>query len=274
MSKKILLIAVNYNSPKETIDLVNSIEQLKNKSILQVVIVENSDFLKRDTNLQKQCNDILPNLLYIETPSNYNYFGSVNYSLKELQLNPILFDFFIISNVDIIIPKNSFLLQLLKLNGDNIGIFAPSIISKEQGVNQNPYLKKRFKKYFLYYYFIIRQLVLFSKIHEIITTYIKRKRKVLIKYIEPPGFIYSPHGAFIIFTNLYFKCGGSIDFGMNLFGEELFVAEECLNIKLKVFFEPSIEVLHNEHVSTGAVSSKFIVKKTKQSVLYFLKNFK
>jgi hypothetical protein len=88
-----------------------------------------------------------------------------------------------------------------------------------------------------------------------------------------PGVIYAPHGAFIIFTKSYFESGSSIDFGLNLFGEEIFVAEECRKNNLNVYYEPQISVHHAEHVSTGAVSSKFVVDKKRQSVIYFLKNY-
>ena len=131
----------------------------------------------------------------------------------------------------------------------------------------------RIKKAFFYYYYVIRQHVLFTTIHERLTDYVRESRVAKIRKKSLAGAIYAPHGAFIIFTQLYFESGASIDFGLNLFGEEIFVAEECRKNNLNVYYEPQISVLHAEHVSTGAVSSKFVVNKKKQSVIYFLKNY-
>jgi GT2 family glycosyltransferase len=273
LPKRILLIAVNYNSSKETLDFLQSLSLLDNSLILQVVIVDNSNLEVRDISLKNKCFDIFKNLLFVETPSNLNYFGSVNYSLKQLQISPVQYDFFIISNVDILIQDHSFLNKLFSLNLQNTGIIAPAIISTAQGINQNPYMKNRFKKRLLFYYYVIRQHVILTTIHEKISDFIKKKMSSEVKYLDPPSSIYAPHGAFIIFTNLYFLKNASIDFGLNLFGEELFVAEECFKNNIKVYYEPSLIVLHAEHISTGSVSSRFIVNKKRESVIYFLNKY-
>lgn len=273
MDKRILIVAVNYNSPKETLDFVKSLSSLNNSEILQVVIVENSKSDQRLDDLAINCRQHIKDVIFIETPSNCYYFGSVNYGLMKLGLNPKNYDYFIISNVDILIEDISFLDKLLPLRLANAGIIAPSVKSTAQGVDQNPYMIARIKKAFFYYYYVIRQHVLFTTIHERLTDYVRESRVAKIRKKSLAGAIYAPHGAFIIFTQLYFESGASIDFGLNLFGEEIFVAEECRKNNLNVYYEPQISVLHAEHVSTGAVSSKFVVNKKKQSVIYFLKNY-
>jgi GT2 family glycosyltransferase len=274
LDKRILIVAVNYNSPKETLDFVKSLSSLKNTEILQVVIVENSDKDQRLDELPINCRQHLKDILFVKTPSNCYYFGSVNYGLMKLGLYPRNYDYFIISNADILIEDISFLDKLISLRLVNAGIIAPSVISTAQGVDQNPYMIARIKKAFFYYYYVIRQYVLFTAMHEKLTDYVRERRAAKIRKKFLPGVIYAPHGAFIIFTQSYFESGGSIDFGLNLFGEEIFVAEECRKHSLNVYYQPQISVLHAEHVSTGAVSSKFVVEKKKQSVIYFLKNFK
>lgn len=274
MDKRILLVAVNYNSPKETIDFASSLSKLDNCKSLQVVIVENSGKDQRNSNLAENCRKYLNDVILVETPSNLYYFGSVNYGLSCLGLNPINYDYFIISNVDILFNDVLFIDKLLSLNLKNAGIIAPSVFSTAQGVDQNPYMKFRFKRMLFYYYYIIRQHVLITMVHEKLTDYVRRRKAAIVKVNESPGEIYAPHGAFIIFTQLYFKSGGSIDFGLNLFGEEIFVAEECKKNNLNVYYKPEMRVLHAEHVSTGAVSSKFVVDQKRKTVIYFLKNYK
>jgi len=62
--------------------------------------------------------------------------------------------------------------------------------------------------------------------------------------------VYAPHGAFMIFAREYFERGGTLDVGAFLFAEEGFVAETCRKLGLDVLYDPTIEVLHDEHVST------------------------
>ncbi len=273
MDKRILIVAVNFNSPKETLDFVKSLSILNNTEILQLVIVENSDNDQRLDELAINCRQHLKDVMFVKTPSNCYYFGSVNYGLIKLGLYPRNYDYFIISNVDILIQDVSFLDKLISLRLTNAGIIAPSVISTAQGVDQNPYMVSRIKKAFFYYYYIIRQHVLFTTIHEKLTDNVRKIRVSKIRKKSLPGVVYAPHGAFIIFTQSYFESGCSIDFGLNLFGEEIFVAEECRKNNLNVYYEPQIIVHHAEHVSTGVVSSKFVVDKKKQSVIYFLKNY-
>jgi GT2 family glycosyltransferase len=272
--KCILLVAINYNSPNETINFVESLSKLYRCQELQLVIVENSDNDQRDTKLYNNCKQYLSDIIFVETPMNLNYFGSANFGIRELGLNPISYKYFIISNVDMLIDDISFFDKLLPMKVKNIGIIAPAVISTAQGLDQNPYMKSRFKKALFYYYFIIRQHVILTTVHEKFTDFIKGLKASKTNLKKSRGIIYAPHGAFLIFTRSYFELGGSIDFGSNLFGEEIFVAEECRKNNLNVYYEPSIRVLHAEHVSTGSASTKFVVEKKKQSVIYFLKNYK
>lgn len=267
-------MAVNYNSPIETIDFVVSLSRLKDCDSLQVMIIENSNKDQRDTDLAANCRQYLRDLIIVETPWNHNYFGSVNYGLRSHGLDPVDFEYFIISNVDILFNDFSILCKLLSLELKNVGIIAPSVVSTAKGVDQNPYMTKRIKWILFYYYLLIRQNVFFTTVHEKLTDYLRSKKAN--KFTNKPlaTEIYAPHGAFIIFTQLYFKSQCSIDFGLNLFGEEIFVAEECRRKNLIVCYRPEISVLHTEHVSTGAVPSRFIVAKKRQSVIYFLKNYK
>ena len=63
--------------------------------------------------------------------------------------------------------------------------------------------------------------------------------------------IYAPHGAFIIFSNLFFQKGGWLDENLTMYGEEFTVAEIARRLQLPVHYRPDLEVIHVEHSSTG-----------------------
>ncbi len=270
-----MLVAVNYNSPDETIEYVKSLSTLGNHEKLQIVIVENSKPEYRNNRFEQRLKSIVSDLLFTETNQNRNYFGSVNYALKSLSLSPGNYDYFIISNVDILINDKTFFNNLFTIVDEKIGIIAPSVYSLAQLVDQNPYLTSRFRKSYFYYYRMVRHHIVFTHFHEVLVNLVRRKVKhaVMQAPVPKPGYIYAPHGAFIIFLKNYFEKGAGIDFGTNLFGEEIFVAEECRKIGLLVKYEPALEVLHAEHVSTGVMESDHVRAKKLESVKYFLKHF-
>ena len=102
MSKRLLLVAVNYNSHQETLQFVKSLAVLEALSEIQVLIVENSKMELRDKSLESVLKSYIPDLLFVETPDNKNYFGSVNFALKELKLDPGGFDFFVIKMIPLV----------------------------------------------------------------------------------------------------------------------------------------------------------------------------
>ena len=68
--------------------------------------------------------------------------------------------------------------------------------------------------------------------------------------------IFSPHGAFVIFTKNYFNNDGYIDDGCFLYGEENSIEAIVQQNNLKIGFIPQLKVLHFESVTTGKGLSK------------------
>lgn len=274
MTKRTLLVAVNYNTPEETIEYVRSLSYLQQAESLLVLIVENSKQELRTPELKGRLTEIIKDLIFVETPENKNYFGSVNYGLAITQLRPADFDYFIISNVDILVNDTAFLTKLYGLAVEQTGMIAPSVFSLLKEGDQNPYLLKRFRKSYFYYYRIIYQHILFTMLHEKVVTSLRQskpKTEKPKKQAERQR-IFAAHGAFMIFLKAFFENGNSIDFGNHLYAEEIFVAEQCRRNGLAVMYEPSIQVIHSEHISTGTLSGDSRRKIKLKTMKYFLKN--
>jgi GT2 family glycosyltransferase len=84
----------------------------------------------------------------------------------------------------------------------------------------------------------------------------------------PGGTIYAPHGSFLIFSSEYFRAGGSLDFPCFLFGEEVYLAEVLRKLGLDVVYEPSLEVVHQEHKSTKLVKSRELAQAVATAAAY------
>ena len=110
--------------------------------------------------------------------------------------------------------------------------------------------------------------------------YIIYKTRQLIKKILPRinkrinkgGFIYAPHGSFIIFSKYFFNNGGYLDKNLTMYGEEFTTAEIAKNLKISIYYEPDIEVIHVEH-SSNKINWFNSFRLTKKAYYYFLKEY-
>ena len=140
---KILLSCVNYNSYKELIDYLLSIEKsfmLCNGSIdLTVLVGDNSEICKMDLDTDF----VSFELKYIFNKSNLGYIGGVSRALMQSDLSIKDYDIFIISNVDLLLSESFFLNMLSLKITDKIGWIAPSILSEIEKRDRNPKILKR-----------------------------------------------------------------------------------------------------------------------------------
>ena len=79
---------------------------------------------------------------------------------------------------------------------------------------------------------------------------------------KSPRKIYAPHGACMIFHRRYFECGGALQYGAFLFGEEVAIAERVKRLGGTVVYEPDFRIIHNEHATTGhcAMRAEFLAE--------------
>jgi GT2 family glycosyltransferase len=80
------------------------------------------------------------------------------------------------------------------------------------------------------------------------------------------GPVYKLHGSFVIFTPLFFKFFDGFDPNTFLFGEETILAEMLRQKNLLAFFQPALNVVHKEDVSTN------IYLKGRDKLKFFLKH--
>ena len=85
-------------------------------------------------------------------------------------------------------------------------------------------------------------------------------------------FIYAPHGSFIIFSKYFFKNGGFLDQNLTMYGEEFTTAEIARSLKMPIYYEPNMEVVHVEH-SSNKINWFISFKLTKKAYYYFLKEY-
>ena len=275
---EVLIVAVIYNTYKETLRFLKSIEQQKFKD-LEIVLVDNSDHAFED-NFEIQLKNYSLTIHYFKSEKNLGYFGGAAYGLKKYLKTINYPEWVIVCNVDIVYDQEEFFKKLTGKNYDSrTGVIAPSIISRKWKTDTNPKIVKRYTREQMNFYLAVvtnrftqnayMTLSYFKKLVLQLKNKLKTNQQ-LNKHQQP---IYAPHGSCIILNQRYFKLGGNLNSISFLFGEEIFVAETLIKLNLQAVYDPGLKVSDYEHASTGFFYSKKIAGYMKQSTIDIIKNY-
>ena len=144
--KKIVIVTVNFNTEKDTLELLNSIEEIENNSYsLEIIIVDNGSRVKF----------VLPRgfkkkVMLIRSEENTGFSGGFNIGIKNaLELGA---DYVLVINNDTIL-RPMMIENLLKVleNNEKIGIVTPKIyFAKGHEFHKSRYSKEELGKVFWY----------------------------------------------------------------------------------------------------------------------------
>lgn len=260
-SRKYYFVTVNYNGSHHTIKYINSIERLKQKDNIEVIIVDNAsaieDFKKIENNVINRVNVKL-----IRNNENIGYFRALNVGISTIPDNK---DICIVGNNDIEFDE-SFLLSINNVEYDqDVLVLAPNVI-RSDGFHENPHFVKRVSKsrkagyaiYFLNYY--LGQLIYW------ITQKIKKpKHKQKDEVWNQRKIIHMGIGACYILTENFFRFYKKLDDRVFLWGEEALLAGQVLSAGGKILYDPGIIVYHNGCGSVLSIPSKKAYNVAKQS---------
>ncbi len=182
------------------------------------------------------------------TGKNMGYFGAIRHAM--LLENPFDFDYTIVSNVDVLLENDFFTSLAHHQTESETAWLAPTIWSRTLLFDFNPQTLNRYslKK--------MKMLRLMFKFPILLWL----KQKLLHTYhdvkMSQSGSIYAGHGSFIILTKEFFRRSGIINYPLFLYGEEIYLAEECRKNNLTVEYTPDIRIQDIGKVSTGKFTSK------------------
>ncbi len=256
-----VIITVNYQNWELTKTFVTQMNQYVEQGC-EIIVVDNSP----EKEAKQRSED--DRYIYFASPMNLGYFGGAQYALA--RINAFEYDFVVICNNDVEIKNHDFLSTLYPYLS-KYDVIAPQIRTPN-GIQQNPHRSNppsAFRKTFLHLYFLNYWFAKFL-------TWLITKKKVSLDLAKDPigeQEIFSPHGAFVIFTKSYFSKGGGIDANYFLYGEEDSIAGQADKYNLKIGFVPALEVLHHESLTTGKGISRGKYKYQKQAYRYINKEY-
>lgn len=257
---KLAFVFTNYNNSDITIEAIESILEHTTISNVLIVVVDNkSTLIEKEKLSVKYENSLVVKIIFNE--SNLGYFSGLNCGIEFVRKCKFDFDFLVIGNNDLVFHKN-FESQLENVNKkiSKFPVISPDILSID-GFHQNPHLISRvswFRDFIfdLYHsnYLLSRFIVYLSKITKKVTD---RKDE---ENFEEEQFISQGYGACYILTTTFFLNFEKLWSPTFLLGEEFFLSKQLADKGFRVFYEPTIKVVHNCHVSTSKVPTKTMWK--------------
>ena len=261
---KIAIYCVNYNSydslHQYLASIDKAIEATQSPIELKVIVADNTSpaLPVRYTPQHFTLNVLI-------TGGNKGYFGAVRIAMQ--QVSPADFDYAIISNVDVLLDELFFTKLSDYQTNVKIGWIAPQIYSHLEQRDRNPKILRRYAKRKLQILKIKFRFPLLNWVYNH-TLY---KSKKLVSH--EAGEIYAGHGSFIILTQRFFKAGGTIDYPVFLFCEEIYLGEQCQQLGLKVVYDPTIRVTDAEHASTGTFRRSSYCRYNYDALSYILQTY-
>lgn len=273
-SPSVGILVVSYRNNPELLAFLRHLSEFHPHHIDHVVATANGLDGKEVTTLSTDVFGLMPGRLrLIAGPQNPGYFGGAALGWRDLQSLGAAPDWIIVTNDDVRFAPD-FFLNLAKAPLENIAVLAPDIVVPASGAHQNPLYaikpsahRLRLLLWLHTHPAIMRAFMVFRSIRQRLS----RKRVS----VSPPLHqdIYAPHGACIVFSRQYFQCGGNLDYPGFLYGEEFFVAETARQLDLAVHMEPTLQVAHMEHTTTGLLAPAAMAGYVRDSLALILSKY-
>jgi GT2 family glycosyltransferase len=259
------IVLINYCKEHELIQFVETYLHSQLNASRRLLVVDNGS----EGSILKDALCHVPYITLFTPKSNLGYFGASRYALEMLVEDSGYPEFFVVSNFDLEFDQENFLDMLeSKCSQINAAVIGPDIHSSLSGVALNPMYPCRLSTAKIRMLFFVTSFypcfLFYQWLH-----YLKRKMNVFAgQNTTPAGSVYAVHGSFMIFRHIYFEKGGSMNFESFLYGEELFVAEECRRIGQEIYYEPSLKMIHKEHATTGVYKNARHMRWLHQSIKF------
>lgn len=185
-----------------------------------------------------------PRVTVVDYPDNPGYLPALARSLPDIDVTTPV----VLSNCDLTADPGAVAALLAAANEyPHAGWLAPSVIGS-LGVDQNPNLLHPPSA---------RRLQILAAVHRfpVLTDLLLLRREGhssrIVTGAAPGSTIWAGHGSCIVLTPPFFARGGRCDYPFALFGEELWLGEQCARLGLDVVYVPSVVLRHTEHAATG-----------------------
>ena len=248
--ENIINIVICYNNASEVIEYYNEILSLDDGKKVGYVVVINSATEEEIDNLDTFSQE--HDHVYVYNPGkNLGYMNGLLYGYRMYrEQTGLLPQYVIMSNTDIAFQDKAFVTKLEnKYYDNNLGVIGPSILVSELNSYDNPVSDERYT---------VNQLDSIIKKHSIP---VLRESYVTAAFLKPKFIkrkkdttsrsVYELHGCFFILSSKYAEYLKELEFGVLLYSEETFIAENAYRKGFIAYYDAELEIIHKEHSTTS-----------------------
>ena len=252
---KIGFVCTNYNNTAYTREAVCSLLGQSKYQYSIVVVDNNSDV--ESVRALKELADEFQEVELVLNNDNVGYFKGLNIGIRYLRSRYPEIDLMVIGNNDLVFPAD--FSDSIRGNSsifEKHAVVSPDIVTLD-GVHQNPHVISRIGKfreliydlYYMNYYLAIA----IRKIAELTRGFTDRPDET---HHDVAQEIYQGHGACYVLGPVFFRYFEELWAPSFLMHEEYFLSKQLSDKGLRVYYEPSIKVLHHCHAAMDKIPSK------------------
>ncbi len=248
--ENIINIVICYNNASEVIEYYDEILSLDDGKKVGYVVVINSATEEEIDNLDTFSQE--HDHVYVYNPGkNLGYMNGLLHGYRMYrEQTGLLPQYVIMSNTDIAFQDKAFVTKLENKSYDNnLGVIGPSILVSELNSYDNPVSDERYT---------VNQLDSIIKKHSIP---VLRESYVTAAFLKPKFIkrkkdttsrtVYELHGCFFILSSRYAEYIKELEFGVLLYSEETFIAENAYRKSFIAYYDAELEIIHKEHSTTS-----------------------
>ena len=248
-------VCTNYNSSADTVKAITSLAASPGHS-LHTVVVDNCSAPDQQTLLRDFAQG-RPDVDVVFNPQNPGYFAGLNVGLQRLRDTRPDLSYAVVGNNDLIFPADFVESVVRRLDVlDRYPVVSPNIKTLD-GQHQNPHVIARIsplrERFYDLYHRNYRLAVLLKWL-------VKQSRGAARRGDEDQHqtaqSIWQGHGSCYLFGPKFFQEFGQLWAPTFLFGEEFFLSEQLKRKNYKVYYEPSIALIHACHSSVAKLPSR------------------
>ncbi|MCD9490698.1 glycosyltransferase family 2 protein [Photobacterium phosphoreum] len=264
-----IISIVNYNNVSITEDFILRFKDVNESNIL--LVVDNSLSKLACESLEEKYSS--ENIMFLYPKENLGYMRAGAFAYNYIK-DKFSFDFFILSNNDIIIDDDQFFDKLDSYNNldQDIMLLSPSVIDEQRNVN--PYMRARkSEKYMKLWSFILSSYIMAWVFNKLISIKSKFNRNYSNDRETCNENIYGTHGSIFILNKSFFNRGGTLDELPFLYGEEIYISEQILLMNGKCIYVDDFKFSHNSSSTLGKKYTYFKFKCICEAHAFLMKRY-
>lgn len=245
----ILNCIIFYNNYEEVSEYIKQLEKQTISNNIKLAITVNKDTKNKSKLLSSSVIDIM----LFDPQENLGYLNGMFYGYNKTLAKNFSIKWVILSNTDIEILDLKLFEKIIFSNySTDIFCVAPSVYEKNNKVYENPQYYKRYTPKSLRKRIFIFSHPTFSKYYLKLSSI---KSKLTRRQKQASSYVYSAHGSFFILKSSFLNSINR-NYMSLLYSEEAFIAEEVRLAKGRIFYDSSLEVIHNESQTTSKLGYK------------------